>query len=222
MIKGILFDFDGTVGNTTNLILTSFRYATQKVMGKVFPDKVYTSSFGLPLPQCMELIADSPEQVDELRKVYRSSNDILHDKLIEGFPGVKEAFATLTEQGIKIAIVTSKKQPMCRRGLRCLDLEQYVDAVIGCDDIVKSKPDAEPMLKGAMGLGLEASECLCVGDSYFDLESGHNAGCAACVAVSYTCLDMKRVIDEGKPDFIIDDLRELVPLVKKLNENIIL
>ncbi|MCQ2373139.1 MAG: HAD hydrolase-like protein [Phascolarctobacterium sp.] len=219
MIKGILFDFDGTVGNTTNLILTSFRYATQKVMGKVFPDEVYTSSFGLPLPQCMERIADSPEQVDELRTAYRSSNAILHDKLIEGFPGVKEAFAALAELGIKIAIVTSKKQPMCRRGLRCLELEEYVTAVVGCDNIVNSKPHGEPMEKGAAGLGLKPEECLCVGDSYFDLQSGHNANCAACVAVSYTCLDKNRVINEGKPDYIIDDLRELVPLVKKLNEN---
>lgn len=219
MIKGILFDFDGTVGNTTNLILTSFRYATQTVMGKVFPDAVYTSSFGLPLPQCMELVADKPEQVDALRDAYRSSNDLRHDELIESFPGVAEAFVLLKAAEIKIAIVTSKKQPMCRRGLRCLGLEQYVDVVIGCDDIVKSKPDAEPMLKGAAGLGLEPSECLCVGDSYFDLESGHNASCAACVAVSYTCLDMKRVIQEGKPDYIIDDLRELIPLVKKLNKS---
>lgn len=217
MIKGILFDFDGTVGNTTKLILASCRYATQKVMGKVMTDSFYCMTFGLPLVQCVEHFADAPDQVEPMLQAYRWHNDKHHDELIEEFPGVKEAFVTLQEMGLKLAIVTSKKEPMGRRGLRCLDLEQHVEAVIGCDCVSHGKPDAEPMIKGAEALGLAPEECLCVGDSYFDLQSGHNANCAACVAVSYTSLDKERVIAEGKPDYIIDDMRELVELVKKLN-----
>ena len=215
MIKGILLDFDGTVGNTTNLILTSFKYATQKIMGKVFPESVYVKSFGLPLRQCMENVAEQAEQVEPLLDCYRKFNLEHHDELIEHFPGVTEALKELHQRGIKLAIVTSKKEPMCRRGLRCLDLEQYIDAVIGCDCIIHSKPHGEPMEKGSAALGLKPCECLCVGDSYFDLQSGHNAGCKACVAVSYTSLDMQKVIADGKPDYIVDDLRELIGIIDR-------
>lgn len=218
MIKGILFDFDGTVGNTTNLILQSFRHATQEVMGRVLPDKVMTKTFGLPLLQCMENVASSKEEAETLADAYRSYNLAHHDELIEEFPGVQEALQQLHAMGIKMAIVTSKKQPMCRRGLRCLGLEEYIDVVVGCDCITQSKPHAEPMLKGAEGLLLQPEECLCVGDSYFDLMSGHNAGCGACVAVSYTALDWQRVLEEGKPDFVVDDLRELIDIIKQLNK----
>lgn len=217
-IKGILFDFDGTVGNTTNLILTSFRHATQQVMGKVFPDAVMTKTFGLPLLQCMENVAESHEQAEEMADVYRHYNNTLHDEMIEEFPGVKEALEELHAMGIKMAIVTSKKQPMALRGLTCLGLEGYIDAIIGCDMIVNSKPHGEPMAKGAAALGLQPEECLCVGDSYFDLMSGHNAGCGACVAVSYTSLDWNRVLEEGKPEYVVDDLRELVGIIAKLNQ----
>lgn len=218
MIKGILLDFDGTVGNTTKLILTSCRYATQLVMGKVMEDAFYCETFGLPLVKCVEHFADSPEQIEPMLKAYRAHNESHHDELIESFPGVKEAFVALQEMGIKLAIVTSKKEPMGRRGLRCLDLEQHVQAVIGCDCVEHGKPDAEPMLKGAAALGLAPEECLCVGDSYFDLQSGHNAKCAACVAVSYTSLNKEKFMEEGKPDFVIDDMRELIGLVEKINK----
>lgn len=217
MIKGILFDFDGTVGNTTNLILTSFRYATQVVMGRVLADEVMIKSFGLPLKECMELVADKPEQVDPLRDAYREFNNEHHDELIEDFVGAKDGIQALHDMGIRMAIVTSKKQPMCLRGLKCLGLDGYIDAIVGCDDVLYSKPHGEPMEKGAAGLGLKPEECLCVGDSYFDLQSGHNAGCAACVAVSYTSLNWERIVNEGKPDYVVDDLRELVGIVEKLN-----
>lgn len=217
MIKGILFDFDGTVGNTNNLIMTSFHYAARKVLGKDVPDSVILSTFGLPLLQCMENVAQNHEEAVRLVDCYREYNLLHHDELIDHFPGVSEALAELQAKGIKMAIVTSKKQPMCLRGLKCLGLDSYIDAIVGCDNIVHSKPHAEPMEKGAAGLGLKPEECLCVGDSYFDLQSGHNAGCAACVAVSYTSLNWERIVNEGKPDYVVDDLRELVGIVEKLN-----
>lgn len=217
-VKGVLLDFDGTVGNTANLILTSFRYATTKVMGKVFPDDVYIKTFGLPLVQCMELVAEKTEQVEPLLSVYREFNISNHDRLITIFPGVREALEELQKRGVRLAIVTSKKRDLCQRGLDVLGLSSYIDALVSCDELTQSKPAADPMLKGAKALGLLPEECLCVGDSYFDLQSGHNAHCAANIGVSYSFLPLEELQEKGQPEFIVDDLRELLVIIDKLNQ----
>ena len=71
-----------------------------------------------------------------------------------------------------MAIVTSKFKASCQRGLRCLGLEDCIDDIIGCQECTAHKPDPEPMEKGLELLGLRGEECLCVGDSPYDLVSG--------------------------------------------------
>ena len=61
---------------------------------------------------------------------YREFNLKYHDELIKPFPGVKETLSVLQQRGIKMAVVTSKKVPMAKRGLQCMGLETYIEAVI--------------------------------------------------------------------------------------------
>lgn len=108
-------------------------------------------------------------QVETLCAVYREFNLKYHDELIKPFPGVKETLSVLQQRGIKMAVVTSKKVPMAKRGLQCMGLETYIEAVIGCDICQHHKPHPEPMEKALSALKLKAEECLCIGDSPFDL-----------------------------------------------------
>ena len=96
-------------------------------------------------------------------------------------------------QGIKLAVVTSKKPPMLRRGLDCLQLTQYFDATVALGDTTESKPHPEPMLAACAKLGVKPEECLCVGDSPFDLQSGRSAG-AKTVAVRYTASGPEKLL----------------------------
>ena len=85
------------------------------------------------------------------------------------------------------------------------------------EDTQQSKPHAEPMLAACAKLGVAPQECLCVGDSPFDLQSGRNAG-ARTVAVRYTAFAWEKIMEEGRPDYVIAQPQELLELVKRVGE----
>lgn len=216
MIKGILFDFDGTMADSIPLIIRSFHEACLQVLGHQLPEKDIIDTFGLPLPEAMAILAEKPEQVDPLRAAYREFFYENHDALIRPLEGVEETIAALKAKGIQMAIVTSKKHNMALRSLQCVNLDKYITEIVAFGDTEHAKPHPEPMEVAAAHLGLIPAECLCIGDSPFDLISGRAAG-ATTVAVSYTTFPWQLMEQEGKPDYVVDDLRELLPLLDKLN-----
>lgn len=211
-IKAILFDFDGTLANTIDLIIATFEHTCEAVLGSLPPRTAIINTFGLPLADAMLALSGKPELVEKMRDVYREYNDSHHDALIRPIAGVEETLQALKQHGLKIAVVTSKKPRMLYRGLRCLDIEKYIDAVIALGDTKESKPHAAPMLAACAALGVAPQECLCVGDSPFDLQSGRSAG-AKTVAVRYTAFAWEKIMEEGKPDYVIEKPQELLKLV---------
>lgn len=129
-IKAILFDFDGTLANTVDLIVATFEHTCRTMLGTVPPRAAIVNTFGLPLGDAMLELSGREELVEQMRDVYREYNNMHHDEMIKPIAGVQETLAALKAQGLKIAVVTSKKQPMVLRGISCLQLEQYIDAVI--------------------------------------------------------------------------------------------
>ena len=187
------------------------------MLGTVPPRAAIVNTFGLPLGNAMLELSGREELVEQMRDVYREYNNMHHDEMIKPIAGVQETLAALKAQSLKIAVVTSKKQPMVLRGISCLQLEQYIDAVIALEDTQQSKPHAEPMLAACAKLGVAPQECLCVGDSPFDLQSGRNAG-ARTVAVRYTAFAWEKIMEEGRPDYVIAQPQELLELVKRVGE----
>lgn len=215
-IKGVLFDFDGTLANTNELILSAFEYTFAKFLSRNVPREEIVRTFGLPLADAMALYAPSPNLIVEMRAVYRQFNLEHHDEMIKTIDGVAEALTALHANGLKMAVVTSKKSPMAYRGLKCCGLEAFISAVVGCDDTEHNKPHPEPMLKACSMLELKPEECICVGDSPYDLQSGQSAG-ALTAAVRYTSFNWTQILREGKPDFILENMLDLPPIIDKLN-----
>ena len=218
MIKGILFDFDGTLANTIELIVATFEHTLQTRLGFKPPRQDIINTIGLPLADALDILSQRPDLVLELRKLYGEFNAANHDTMIKPIPGVAELLPALREQGLKIAIVTSKKPPMLERGMRCLGMLSYVDTTVSVVDTERGKPYADPMLLACQRLQLAPEECLCVGDSPFDIQSGNAAGNIT-VAVEYTCLDWSTIMEQGKPDYTIAKPMDLLSLMDKLNGN---
>lgn len=215
-IKGILFDFDGTLADTNDLILSAFRHTFKECLNKEFSQQEIVKSFGLTLAEAMKLYAPDDEMIPAMRSVYREFNLRHHDEMIRPISGVADALAALHAKGLKMAVVTSKKSPMAKRGLKCCGLEAYISAVVGCDDTVLNKPDPEPMLKACELLAVKPEHCICVGDSPFDLQSGKRAG-ALTAAVKYTSFAWEKMLADGKPDYTLDNMLDLLPIIDKLN-----
>ena len=215
-IKGVLFDLDGTLVNTTPLILESFRHTFKEFGLPVPADSELVAGFGLPMRTAVT--AYMPEEMaDEFCDAYRAYQRTRHDELIEGIDGVAETLAALKQCGKKMAVVTSKKRPAAIRDLGCYDLAKYFDTIIACDDCAENKPLPGPSLMALKQLGLSGAECLAVGDSPFDLHSARGAGCQT-AAVRYTSFDWDYILTEGKPDYVLNKMTDLLTLIDTLNK----
>lgn len=175
MIKGILFDNDGTLVDTHAIILASMRHSTRTVLGKIIPDEVLLRKVGQPLAVQMQDFTDDPDLQVEILRVYREHNHAIHDDAVKAFPGVAEGLECLAKSGYALGVVTSKMHALAWRGLEITGLAPYLSCCIGVDDCQRFKPEAEPILRGAEALGLNPEECLYVGDAPFDIQAGKAA-----------------------------------------------
>src|SRR5262249_23034297 len=133
----ILFDLDGTLVDTTDLILRSFRHAFDRHLpGKLPPREAIVATFGTSLPGVLTEMAaaeghDAPEQMGaDLLTTYREYQHQHHDTLVQPFPGVREMLATLKADGHRLGLVTSKMEGFARRGLRLVGLESFLEVLV--------------------------------------------------------------------------------------------
>ncbi|WP_125154678.1 pyrophosphatase PpaX [Clostridium rectalis] len=216
MFKAILFDLDGTLINTNNLILQSFRYTLREFSIEGVKDMEIINTFGQPLLEAMELFSE--DKAKDLVKTYLEYNRIKHDELTKKIEGVEEGLVLLKEKGIKLAVVTSKRRQVALRGLKLFNLDKYMDIVVCPEDTKRHKPEAEPVLKACEILKILPEDALMVGDSHNDILCGKNAGAKTCL-VKYTALCMNELMTYS-PDYIIDSLVEINLIIDKEKKNI--
>lgn len=213
-IKAVLFDLDGTLLDTHDLILASFRHAISEVLGRTFPEEVLMQKVGQPLDVQMWDFTDDPDVHERLLTTYREHNHRIHDDYVRAFPGVAEALSQLKEVGVPMGVVTSKRHALAQHGLDVCGLAGFVDCLVGPDDYPAHKPDPGPVRYGCELMGFAPEECLYVGDSPFDMQAGNGAGCTT-VAVAWGMF-AREVLEAQAPDFVISSADELPPLVRGL------
>lgn len=196
----VLFDLDGTVVDTVELILDSFRYATRTVLGVTLPDEVITAGVGRPLMEQMRHL--SPEHAEELYRVYREYNHRRHDELIREYEGVREVLDALRAAGRRLGIVTSKSADTAAMAFRAVDLGDRFDAVVTASDTTAHKPSPEPLLLCLRRLGASPQGALYVGDSPVDIEAGRAAGMAT-AAVSWGVFSREDLL-AARPDHWVE------------------
>lgn len=207
MINTILFDLDGTIIDTNDLIINTFLH----VLEQHFPQQKYTREqiiphMGLTLEQQMQTFSGR-EEVTELVADYRTYNNLHHDTLIREFPRVKEVIAKLHERGITMGIVTTKIKPTTIRALDYFGLKEYMSTIVTVQDVTHPKPHPEPVLTALRNLGADPDKTLMVGDSAADIQSAKAAGVkAAGVAWSLKGVD---VLQQYNPDYILEDMTDL-------------
>jgi pyrophosphatase PpaX len=212
VLKAALFDFDGTLVDTTELIYQSMRHATGEVLGKNLPREILLANVGQPLPRQMELI--DAERAEALLESYRIHNEEHHDALIGEFPGVKRALARLHAAGVRVAVVTSKRCFSVKMALkRFPGLGETVDRFVTMEDTTEHKPDPEPLLKGLEFLGdIPPQEAAYVGDSPFDVAAANAAGVFS-IAVGWGNIHPRERIEAEHPGAYVETVDELLELL---------
>jgi len=204
-VECVLFDLDGTLIDTLELIRESMRYCTATVLGKALPDEVLMHNVGIPLREQMREFSE--QHAEELLRVYREHNARVHDAMVREYPGVEPALEALSARGLQLGVVTSKSGPVAQRGLDRFSLGRFFEVVVSCDDVPVHKPDPYPLVHAAGLLGVEAQRCAYVGDSPHDMSAAVAAGCVS-VAALWGVSARERVLEPG-PDYAAASMAEV-------------
>ena len=202
----VLFDLDGTLIDSGDLILASFRHATETVLGRTFPDDVLMANVGGHGIQAQMLLFDQ-ERADELVRVYREHNmGVYHD--VQAFAGIEELLTQLQQEGRALGVVTVKSRPTVDVTFQVLPLRRYFLTVVTADDTERHKPEPDPLLLALERLGASASSAVYVGDSPFDIRAAKAAGMTS-VGVTWGGIHSRERLEAEKPDVLVDDPVEL-------------
>ena len=172
----VLFDLDGTLIDSIELILNSARHAFEGRDGHVPGPAEWLTGVGIPLVTMFERYTQDRAEVDALIARYREYQMEHHDRLVRCYDSVLETVDFIRAAGHPVGIVTSKAVWLARRGLDHVGLGPHFDLIIGCDSCTRHKPDPEPVLLALERLGYEPSEAVFVGDSVHDIHAGNAAG----------------------------------------------
>jgi pyrophosphatase PpaX len=208
-INTILFDLDGTLIDTNELIISTYLHTLEKY----FPGK-YTREDVLPFlgPTLHEVFGEmDPDRVEEMVLEYRTYNLANHDALVKEFVGVMETIETLKNKGYKLAIVTTKREDVAFKGLRLMKLDSYFDVMIAYDHVKKVKPDPEPIFLALEKLDSKPEEALMVGDNFHDVLAGKNAGTKT-AGVAWS-IKGREYLAKYEPDFMLENMTDLLSIL---------
>ncbi|MEK4153596.1 pyrophosphatase PpaX [Paenibacillus odorifer] len=213
MIECVLFDLDGTIVDTNELIISSFMYALKDNGLAPLTREEIIPHMGTTLQQQMRVFSGLEDVNGTLEKSYRSYNNEHHDELVRSFPLVKETIEELSRRGIKLGIVTTKIRPTTIKTLERFDLLKYMDTIVTVNDVTEPKPHQEPVLTAVKNLGVDPRKTLMIGDSAVDIQSAKAAGVYA-VGVSWS-LKGEDTLRRYDPDFIIHNMKDIIEIMER-------
>lgn len=206
----IVFDLDGTLIDSIELILRSYRHTLTVHRGAPPPDHYWMKGLGTPLWVQFRDFSDDEAEIRAMVATYRDYNLTHHDALVRAYDGVVDAVRALKNGATRLGLVTSKMRSGAIRGLRLVGLEETFDVIVGSDEVTHPKPHPEPVLKALDLLGAPADGAVYIGDSRHDIECGRAAGVKT-GAVLWGPFDRAHLADLT-PDYWLerpDDLRML-------------
>jgi len=210
--RAVLFDLDGTLADTIELIVRCYRHTMRVHLGEAPPDERWLAGIGTPLRDQLQEFARDADEVARMAETYSTYQRTIHDDLVAPYPGAVEVTRALRDGGAAVGVVTSKRSAMALRTLERCGLGDAYDVLVTADDVLRGKPDPEPVLMALDRLGLagEAGWTLMVGDSPFDIRAGRSAGTRTAAALWGSCT--REVLAAEAPDWLVSRLDEVLTL----------
>ncbi len=226
VIELVVFDIAGTTvrdsGNVAQAFIAAFREfgfaipppEVKKVMGfrKVDAIALLLEKFA-PTHKHDGLLIDRIHTrfIDTMIAHYHD------DSHLAPMPDAEELFASLQEQGIKIALNTGFTRSIADtilHRLRWDDRSEVIDKTICSDEVARGRPHPDMIKSLMLDLGITSpNHVLKIGDTEVDVNEGRNAGCGIVVSVT-TGAYTREQLEPCRPDFIIDALSELLPIIE--------
>lgn len=221
----IVFDFDGTLGDTRRNIVTTMQMTIAEMGLPERNESECASTIGLPLAGCFgalfpNLTSDMLQRcADTYRRIFSENLKHIRPK---AFPNVVQTLAALKQQGLELTIASSRSHASLVELTHDLGMADYMAYLVGADDVVKAKPEPEPVLCTIEAMNrksnahYEAAKTLVVGDMDVDILMGRRAGARTC-GVTWGNGSREALLQAGA-DYIIDNMEDLALLSKAGHE----
>ena len=207
----IVFDWDGTLFDSTAIIARSIQSAVHDLGGTVPSDRVASHVIGLGLNQALALAAPdlAPDRYRELGARYRHHYAAQQDKIFL-FSGVLELLDDLHQRQYQLAVATGKSRRGLDLALRAANIGSRFAATRTADETA-GKPNPLMLFELMEELGVAPERTLMVGDTSHDLLMAKNAGCLS-IAVGYGAHESAELV-ALEPAFVarsVDELRQWI------------
>ena len=227
-MKYIIFDFDGTIGDSQALIVKTFQDTMRARNLEVKSDEACAKTIGLRLDEAFVVLfgmsdAEGLECAATYREIFLENKKMMK---VEPFPHVIETLRELHRRGYILGMASSRNHCSLDGYVKQMQLEDIFSSIVAGDDVEHVKPAPDMIFKALKEMkgvkNLEASlddvkdmleETLVVGDMTFDVDMAHHAGCKAC-AVTYGNGTREQL---ASAEWIIDDFAELLEVVGRFS-----
>jgi pyrophosphatase PpaX len=218
-VSAILFDLDGTLVDTVDLILAAHAHTfRQHLAGPGPPRRTVIGNMGRPLALAFAEYAAADGQpypdriVEAMQQTYRSFQREHYERLMRPVDGMDQALTALAGRRYVLGVVTSKVEWMARLTLAHYDLERFFPIGVFHDDTARHKPEPDPLLEAARRGGFDPSHSVYVGDSTHDIRAGRAAGMKTTAALWGPF--EREELERERPDELVtapSDLLALLP-----------
>lgn len=209
-IRTILFDLDGTLINTNELIIASFMHTLKKHTGRTYQREEILPFIGPPLYDSFHQI--DPNKVEAMVATYREHNIANHEHYVVAYPTVVETMHKLKEKGYQLAIVTTKMKDTAMLGLEITGMKDVFETIVGLDDVTNAKPHPEPIIQALTKLDALPQHAMMVGDNYHDIEAGQNAGVRT-AGVAWS-IKGAAALSAYQPDYMLEEMKDLLTILE--------
>lgn len=212
-MKYIIFDFDGTIGDSQALIVKTLKDTMRKRGLEVKSDVECAATIGLRLDEAfVQLFEMSVEESMACAETYRVIFEENKQHLIvQPFPHVLETIHTLHRLGYQLAIASSRGSDSLFGYVKQMGIEDCISSIIAGDLVEHVKPAPDMVFKALEEMNGTVEEALVVGDMTYDVDMAHNAGAKAC-AVTYGNATREEL---KNAEYIIDDFAELLDILQE-------
>lgn len=213
MTRLLILDFDGTIGDTKQVIVSTLQ-ATLQVHGLPgATDEACAATIGIPLYDAfLALCPITPEEAAACVETYRRLFMKNHRPgVVPLFPHVRETIKAACERGLTVTIASSRNHESLEMYADSMQLTPYISLILGADDVEQAKPHPYPVLHTLAHFHVPAQEALVVGDTKYDILMGNRAGAQTC-GVTYGN-GSRTELEEAGATHIVDDFSDILRLL---------